>query len=275
MHRANLVEREIRRPGFPQAKPTKRVVPASRLPNRDPTATSAKRPRRNARRPTAFVANERGQRNAKPARTAADADASRAAGRFRSDDSLVANPTRPRINQLERRLDDATKRRASSVRLRFRSSFQRPFLCSFKTARLAYAPPSFRSLYAKNAALQATERYKPPLRRKKRKKKNRVRTVCPFPTATISVIMRNDGNLRRRIIDKIGKFDKTARFFTAARKEIFAPTLSRAVFFVKISFPRPLFYRNDKKTTRSRKRFPRTISRNFTERTPKWPILRT
>jgi len=204
MHRSNLVEREIRRPGFPQAKPTKRVVPASRLPNRDPTATPAKRSRRNARRPPALVANKRGQRNAKTAPNA-DAtettDAPSADARLRSGDSLVANPTRTRINQLERRLDDASKRRTSPVRrpLRscFRFFFQQSFLYSFETTRLLSAAPLFRPLYAKNAAPQATERDKSPLREKKHKKKNRVRTVCPFPTATISVIMKNDGNLRR------------------------------------------------------------------------------
>ena len=183
MHRANLVERELRRPGFPQTKSAKRVVPASRLPKRDPTATSAKRPRRNARRSTALVANERGQGNAEPARNAVAPPAAR----LRSDDSLVANPTRTRINQLERRLDDAPKRRASCVRLRFRSRFQSSLLRSFKTTRPS--SPLFRSLYAKNAAPQATERYKSPFRRKKHKKKNRARTVGPFPTTTISGIM--------------------------------------------------------------------------------------
>lgn len=143
MHRANLVERELRRPGFSQTKSAKRVVPASRLPNRDPTATSAKRPRRNARRSTALGANERGQRNAKPAQNADRADVPRAtAARLRSDDSLVANPTRPRINQLERRLDDAPKRRAFPVRLCFRSRFQYSFPHSFAPTRPA-PPPRF------------------------------------------------------------------------------------------------------------------------------------
>ena len=226
MHRTHLVERELRRPGFSQTKSAKRVVPASRLPNRDPTATSAKRPRRNARRSTALGANERGQRNAKPAQNADRADVPRAtAARLRSDDSLVANPTRPRINQLERRLDDAPKRRASSVRLRFRS--QLSFLCSLPRRA---PPPAFHSLYAKNAAPQATKRYKPPLRRKKRKKKNLVRIVCPFPTTTISVIIKNDGNLRRRIVVKTGKFDKTARFLPPLGKK-FSRRLRVAPFF--------------------------------------------
>lgn len=144
MHRANLVEREFQRPGLPQTKPTKRVVPASRLPNRDPTATSAKRPRRNARRSTALLANERGQRNAKNAPdVAAPSAAQTFAARLRSDDSLVANPTRTRINQLERRLDDAPQRRPSLVRRRLRSRFrfrfQRSFLYSFEATRLPSA----------------------------------------------------------------------------------------------------------------------------------------
>lgn len=176
MHRTNLVERELRRPRSTQTTPTKRVVPASRFPNRDPTATPAKRPRRNARRPTAFVANERGQRNAKPVFNAA---------RLRSDDPLVANPARPRINQLERRLDDAPKRRASLVwrplRTRFRFYFQQSFLYSFETTRPPSAAPLFRPLYAKNAAPQATKRYKPPFRRKKTQKEKSRSNPLPLP----------------------------------------------------------------------------------------------
>lgn len=171
MHRANLVERKIGRPGSPQTKPTKRVVSASRFAKRDPTATSAKRPRRNARRSTAFVANERGQRKAPRSVV------------LRRDDSLVANPTRSRINQLERRLDDAPKRPPFSVRLRFRSRFQYPFLYSFATTRSARAALLFRPLYRKKrrAASDRTKQIDAQTKNL-RKEKSRPR-LSPLPNA--------------------------------------------------------------------------------------------
>ena len=268
MHRANLVERKLRRPGSPQAKPAKRVVPASRLPNRDPPATSAKRPRRNARRPTAFVANERRQRNAKTARTAAVAAT---VARRRPDDSLVANPTRTRINQLERRLDDAPKRPPFSVRFRT----QLPFLRSFSTARSTTVRRFFVHCTQKTPRRKRPNKANRRLNEKNCEKKNRVRAFRPFPTPSISVIMRNGGNLRRRTVVKTGKFDKTARFWPLVGRKFLrrrrVATFFRRNFLFRASF----FTEIIKNTTRSRKRFPRTIPRNPTERTLKWPILRT
>ena len=258
MHRANLVEREIGRAGSPQTTPAKRVVSASRFAKRDPTATSAKRPRRNARRSTAFVANERGQRKAPRSVV------------LRRDDSLVANPTRTRINQLERRLDDAPQRPPFSVRLRFQLSPSG--LCGDAFARAALP---FQHCTAKNAAPQATERSKSTLERKNCEKKNRVRAFRPFPTPSISGIMRNGGILRRRTDVKPGKIDKTARFLGRRSENFFAPTFASRRFLAEKSFFRTLFFTDIIKITPFEERFPRTIPRNPTERTLKWPILRT
>lgn len=86
--------------------------------------------------------------------------------------------------------------------------------------------------------------------------------------------MRNDGNLRRRIIVKNGKFDKTARFLPLNGKEIFAPVLNRAVFLSKFLFGAPFFTEIIKYDA-----FEEAVSPNdstqLTERTLKWPILRT
>lgn len=226
MQRTRLVERKLGIPRPTKTTPTQRVVAPRRFPKRDPPATTAKHPRRNARLPSTILANQRRQRNAKRARIAAES-----AVRPRRNDPLVANPTRTRINQLERGLDDASQRLRPAVssrlqRLSFRDS----------AVLTALFPP----LYAKNAVPQATARTNRRSNAIFSKRKNA--DDGPFPTPKISGIIRIGGSLRRRSFAKIGKLDITARFSSPTERKF----LRRVVFFVKISFLRLGFYRNNK-----------------------------
>jgi hypothetical protein len=130
-------------------------------------------------------------------------------------------------------------------------------------------------LYRKKDAPQATERRNSPLEPKKLQKEKSRPRLSPLPNAVDFGY-----NAKRRLFApsnrvKTGKFDKTARFLAAKRKKIFAPTSRRDVFAEKI-FPRALFLPK-------LSLFPPledAVSSNdspqpHTERTLKWPILRT